>query len=141
MNSWMITSSRYITPKNSTGLIVRKGVPAPPFLRCSPLDAVCHHPFLKSLFPLPSFLLHPLKVFQSVPPTLTQPPPALIQPTNLPYTQLTGLNKYQKGNFTSSTVACCQKSIFHLLNPCITISGYFLIPPPSPPPPPPGGGV
>ena len=30
-----------------------------------------------------------------------------------------GLNKYQKGDFTSSTVAFYQKSIFNLLNPII----------------------
>ena len=36
-----------------------------------------------------------------------QPPPALIL----------GLNKYQKGDFTSSTVAFYQKSIFNHLDP------------------------
>ena len=56
-------------------------------------------------------------MFQTVPPTLTQPPPALIRHTNLPYTQLTGLNKYQKGDFTSSTIAFYQKSIFDFYMP------------------------
>ena len=40
--------------------IVHKGVPDPPlFLRHPPLDPVCHS-FLKYLFPVPCFLLHPL---------------------------------------------------------------------------------
>ena len=39
-----------------------------------------------------------------------QPAPVLIQPTNQPI--FFGLNKYQKGDFTSSTVAFYQKSIF-----------------------------
>ena len=38
---------------------------------------------------------------------------------------LLGLNKYQKGDFTSSTVAFYQKSIFNLLNPFTNISGYL----------------
>ena len=33
-----------------------------------------------------------------------------------------GLNKYQKGNFTSSIVAFYQKSIFDFLNPFTNIS-------------------
>ena len=43
-----------------------------------------------------------------------------------------GLNKYQKGDFTSSTVAFYQKSIFNLLNPFtnrliyVFIYGIFL---------------
>ena len=42
-------------------IIVCKGVPPSKkfFLRQSPLDSACH-PFLKSLFALPSFLFHPL---------------------------------------------------------------------------------
>ena len=40
-------------------------------------------PFLKFLFPLPSFLFHSLLRYFTVPPTHTQPPPALIRPTNL----------------------------------------------------------
>ena len=39
--------------------IVRKGVPDAPFLRHPPLEPVCLS-FLKSLFPLPFFLFHPL---------------------------------------------------------------------------------
>ena len=67
-------------------LIFRKGVPPSLILRHPPLDPACT-PFLKSLFPFPSFLFHPLfKVFQTVPPTLTQSPTALIRHTNLLYT-------------------------------------------------------
>ena len=40
-----------------------------------------------------------------------QAPPALIRPTKIPW-----FKQYQKGNFTSSTVAYYQKSIFNLLN-------------------------
>ena len=36
-----------------------------------------------------------------------------------------GLNKYQKGDFTSSTVAFYQKLIFDSLNPFTNISGYL----------------
>ena len=38
-----------------------------------------------------------------------------------------GLNKYQKGDLTSSTVAFYQKSksFFYFLNPFTTISGYL----------------
>ena len=65
--------------------IVSKGVPATPFLRHSPLDSACPPHF--RIFASPSFFSVPprFKVFQIVPPTLTQPHPALIQPTNLPW--------------------------------------------------------
>ena len=57
----------------------------PPLLRHPPLDP-SYPQFLKFLFPLPSFLFHPLLMhLNTVPPTLMQPPPALIQPTNLPW--------------------------------------------------------
>ena len=36
-----------------------------------------------------------------------------------------GLNKYQKGDFNSSTDAFYQKSIFDFLSPFTNISGYF----------------
>ena len=99
--------------------------PSPPFLR---------HPtqlapprILKSLFLLPSVLFHPLKVFQTIPPTFTQTPPALTWCTNLPYKYIMGLNKYQKGGFTSSTVAFYQKSVFDFLNPFTNISGCLIL--------------
>ena len=44
-----------------------------------------------------------------------QSPTTLIQPTNQP--TFLGLNKYQKGDFTSSAVTFYQKSILNLLNP------------------------
>ena len=40
-------------------------------------------------------------------------------------TKLTGLNKYQKGDFTSSPIAVYRKSIFNYLNPFKNISGYL----------------
>ena len=103
--------------------IVPKGVPAPPFEGTHPLIQLAPLPrFLKSVSP-PLFSVPPdFKVFQTIPPTLTQPPPALIRHTNLPYTNL---NKYQKGDFTSSTVAFYQKSIFDFLNPFTDILGYL----------------
>ena len=58
-------------------------------------------PLFKSLFPQKS-VPPPFKVFQTIPPTIAQPPSALIRPTNPPDTELTGLNIYQKGYFTSS---------------------------------------
>ena len=36
-----------------------------------------------------------------------------------------GLNKYQKGDFNSSTVAFYQKSIFDFLNPFTNTLGYL----------------
>ena len=36
-----------------------------------------------------------------------------------------GLNKYQMGDFTSSTVAFYQKSVFDFLNPFTKMSGYL----------------
>ena len=90
-------------------LIVRKGVPAPPpFLRPPPLDPACPPPLLKSLFPLPSYRSTHFKgILDSSPNTHATP----YCPTFL------GLNKYQNGDFTSSTIAFYQKSIFNLLNP------------------------
>ena len=41
-----------------------------------------------------------------------------------PTTKLTGLNKYKKGDFTSSLVAFCQKSVFNCLNPFTNIPGH-----------------
>ena len=70
-----------LTPKYS---IVFKGGPAPIFMTPTP------YPNLLPLFkifvspPLVS-VPPPFKVFQTVSPTLTQPPPALIWSTNLPY--------------------------------------------------------
>ena len=57
-------------------------------------------PFIPPLF----------KVFYTVPPTLMQPPPALIHST-----KLLGLKKYQ--SFISSKVAFYQNSVLNLLNP------------------------
>ena len=57
--------------------------------------------FFKSLFLLPSFMFHPLlRYFRQFPPPLHNP--------LLPQSDLTGLKKYQKGDYsdyTSSTVA------------------------------------
>ena len=92
--------------------IVCKRVPAPqPLLSQPPLDPVCS-PFLKSLLLLCSFVFHPIRHFIQTPhPHAT---PSCPSPTNQPSF---GSNKYQKGDFTSSTVAFCQKSIFNLLDP------------------------
>ena len=96
--------------------IVCKGVPAPsPFLRHTPLTqlAAIPPPPFRIFLSLPFFLFHPLlRYSRQFPPTLTQPSPTLIRPTNLPYCK-----KHQKDDFTSSTVAFYQKSIFNLLNP------------------------
>ena len=83
--------------------------------------------FLKALFPLSSFLFHPLlRYFRQFPPHSRNPLlPKSDQPTFL------GLNTYQKGDCTSSTVASYQKSIFNLLNPFTNrlseFMGYFQV--------------
>ena len=52
-----------------------------------PLGPSCPLSLFKIFISPPLFSVPPhFKVFQTVPPTLTQPPPALIQHTNLPYT-------------------------------------------------------
>ena len=93
--------------------IVRKGVPAPLLLRHPALDLVCPPPIFKIFVFPPLFSVPPpFKVFWTDPPPSCNPfLPQSNQPTFL------GLNKYQKGDFTSSTVAFYQKSIFNLLNP------------------------
>ena len=101
---------------------LRKGVPAPPFLRRPPLDPACLF-FSKSLFPFPSFPIQPpFKSFQTVPPTLTQYPNSTHQPS---LHIMKGLYKYQNGDFTSSIVAFYQESILDFLNPFTNISGYL----------------
>ena len=81
---------KYRTLKTSTLAknlcIICKGVPAPsPFLRNPPLDPARH--LFKSFVSHPLFLIPaPFKVFKTVPSTLTQLSPALIQHTNFPYT-------------------------------------------------------
>ena len=75
------------------------------------------------------FILPSFKVFQIVPPpshphagnTL----PAITWHTNLPYTSLTSLNRYQRGDFTSSPIDIYQKSILNCLNLFTYISGYL----------------
>ena len=54
------------------------------------------------------------------------PPSAWIWHINLLYIQLTGLSKYQKGDFTSSPVAIYQKSIFNCLNPFANIADILI---------------
>ena len=65
--------------------MVLKEVSAPIFLRHPPFNPACL-PFLKSLFLLPSFLFHLLLRYFRQFPTPSHNPPALIGPTNLPYT-------------------------------------------------------
>ena len=78
--------------------------------------------FSPSLFSVPLTF----KVFQTVPPPYPHATPSSCpNPRQQPYTQLTGLNKCQKGDFASSTVAFYQKSIFDFLNPFTNLSGYL----------------
>ena len=93
-------------------IIVRKGALALPFIQGThPLTHLV--PFLKSLFPLPSSLFHPiLKYFRQFPqPSCNPLLPLSSKPTFF------GSNKFKKCNFTSSTVTFYQRSIFNLLNP------------------------
>ena len=80
----------------------------PPFLRHPPLDLACP-PFLNFCFPSPLFCSTSFQgiLHNSPHPHVT---PSYPNPTNQP------LNKYQKSDFTSSTVTFYQKSIFNLLN-------------------------
>ena len=83
-------------------------VPASSFSRHPTLDPACPLPFLKFFLPLPSFLFHPpFKVFLTVPPTLTQFPPALIRPTNLPW-----FKQISKGRFYQFNCRFLSKSNF-----------------------------
>ena len=52
-------------------------------------------------------------------------PPSCPNLTQQPSLHLTGLDKCQKGDFTSSTIAFYPKSIFDYLNPFTNILGYF----------------
>ena len=88
--------------------VVTKGLKNWSWLSLSP------PPLLKSLCPVPSFLFHSLFRYsiKTVPPTLTQIPPALIWPTNLPwFEQISKVWIYQFN--------CCflSKMNFNLLNP------------------------
>ena len=67
------------------GSIIRKGVPATLFLRHPTFDLAFSPLFKIFASPLLLFVPPPFKVFKTVPPTLPQPPPALIQYTNIPY--------------------------------------------------------
>ena len=79
-------------------IIVRKGAPAPPppapfFSRHPLLDPDC--PPFKILVSPPLFFVPPsFKLFQTVPPTLMQPPTSLIQQTNRPW-----FKQISKGQF------------------------------------------
>ena len=84
--------------------IVRKTVPAQPFVRHPPLPLFCFPP--------------PVTVFQTVGSRLPNGTPSCPNPKKQP-----SLN--QKGYFISSTVAFYQKSIFNFLNPFTNISGYL----------------
>ena len=58
--------------------------PPPPLFKVPTPWPSLPSPFLKSFFSLPSFLFHPLlRYSRQFPPTLTQPPTALIRSTNL----------------------------------------------------------
>ena len=96
-------------------IIVLKGFQLPLFK--APTSWPSLPALLKIFFPLLSFLFHP---------HTGNLPLALIQHnSNLPYSQLMDLNKYQKGNFTSLPVAIYQKCIFNCLNPFTNIWGYL----------------
>ena len=96
----------------------------PPFLRHPPLDPACT-PFFKIFVSLTLFSVPPpFKVFQTVIPTLTQLPPALIQHTNLPYT-ITRFKQLSKGWFYQFNCRFLSKINFYFLNPFTNISGYL----------------
>ena len=100
------------TLSSQYGYIVRKGIPAPLFKAPTPWPSL--PPFLKLLFPLPYFMLHPLlRYFPQSP--FPHPHANLLllqsdQPTPFRFKQIS------KGYFTSSTVTFYQKSISNLSN-------------------------
>ena len=104
---WVIYIYLYIT--------AHKGVPVPLLFKVPTPWLSLPPPFLKYLFPLPSFLFHPLlRYFRQFPSLSCNPLLPYIEPTNQP--TFHGLNKYQNSDLTSSTVAFYQKSILNLLN-------------------------
>ena len=93
--------------------IVRKEVPALPPLFQAPTACPSLPPLLNIFVSLPLFTVPPLfKVFQTVPPTLTQIPPTLIRPTNLSWFRYTS-----KGRIYKSNCGFLSKINFNLLNP------------------------
>ena len=91
--------------------VVRKGPPS--FLRHPPLDSACPH-FKIFVSPLLTYL-------RQFPLPATPSFPNLDTPTIPTHNQWV----YQKGDFSSSTVAFYQKSVFHFLNSSTNISGYL----------------
>ena len=84
------------------------GASSPLFLRHPHLDPTC--PLFKIFVSPPLFFVPPpIKTLQTVPPTLTQPSPVLIRPTNLLWFKQIS----KRGDFTNSTIAFYQKSIFN----------------------------
>ena len=65
-------------------VIVRKGVPVPPFKAPTPWPSLLP-PFKNLCFPSPLFCSNPSKGILDSSTTLLLPPPALIWPTNLPW--------------------------------------------------------
>ena len=93
--------------------IVRKGVPVPPPFFQAPTPWPSIPPFLKSLFPLSSFLFHPvLRYFRQSPPPSHNPLVSLIQPTNLSW-----FKQISKRLFYQFNCHFLSKLIFNLLNP------------------------
>ena len=112
------------SPSSSTPHLVCKGVPASPFLRHPPLEPTC--PLFKIFVSPPLFSVPPflplLRYSDSSPhPHATFCP----NPAHQPSLHVTGVNKYQKVDFTSSTVVFHQKSIFDFLNPFTNRLGYL----------------
>ena len=79
----------------------------PSFLRHPPLDSVYPH-FLKSLFPSPLFCSTPFQGILDSPTTLKEPPPALIQSTNLLW-----FKQISKGWFYQFNCCFLSKSNFY----------------------------
>ena len=97
--------------------IVRKVLDSPPpppprlFKALTPWPSLL--PFENLCFPSPLFRFSPrLRYFRQFPPSSLNTLLPLSNQQTFP-----GLNKYQKGDFTSSTVPFYQKSISKLLNP------------------------
>ena len=77
----VMLSQTFMSYHNSEG-----GFNPPSFWGTHPLTQLATSPFLNLCFPPLCSVLPPFKLFQTVPPTYTQPSPALIGLINLPFT-------------------------------------------------------
>ena len=115
------TASGTVVPKRSSRICclnsrliyhIRKGVPASPLFKAPIRWPRLLPPFLKSLFPLFSFLLHSLLRYFDSSPQPHANPSCPNRPTNPPW-----IKQISKGRFCQFNRYFLSKSFFNLLNP------------------------